>query len=327
MEMIFPESFGTGDLVGLASPASPVAAGEEELCQKWLEALGFRVQMGETLRKRERVRGYLAGDARSRAEDLNRMFKDPKIKAIFCVRGGYGSAQLLEHLDYDAIRRNPKPLIGYSDITSIHCGIQKKCGLVTFHGPMVRPDLQAPETLWETEMNMEGLAFTVKSLFAACRGKERLFENPPGEPLLPVREGRAGGRLLGGNLSVLVRLLGTPYCPDFKDSILFLEDVGERLPRMDLCLTQLKLAGILEQVRGILLGDFTDCTNAGYEETVDSRTFLKEWEWPEGIPVISNICSDHRWPMATLPLGAGCEIEGTGNGNRGTGSFRFMGLL
>ena len=111
MEMIFPESFGTGDLVGLASPASPVAAGEEELCQKWLEALGFRVQMGETLRKRERVRGYLAGDARSRAKDLNRMFKDPKIKAIFCVRGGYGSAQLLEHLEYDAISRTPKPQI------------------------------------------------------------------------------------------------------------------------------------------------------------------------------------------------------------------------
>lgn len=305
MEMVFPEGFHTGDLVGLAAPASPVAAGEEELCQKRLEALGFQVQMGGTLKRRENVRGYLAGDARRRAEDLNRMFGDSKIKAVFCIRGGYGSSQLLEYLDYDAIRKNPKPLIGYSDITSLHCGIQKKCGLVTFHGPMVRPDFRE-------EKDREGLSFTLKSLFAACGGgKEQPFENPPKEPVLAIREGRARGRLLGGNLSVLVRLLGTPYCPDFADSILFLEDVGERLPRVDLCLTQLKLAGVLKQVRGILLGDFTDCTNEGYQEGLDSRTFLQEWEWPEGIPVVSNICSDHRRPMATLPLGAGCRIEGS----------------
>lgn len=301
--MVFPECFQTGDLVGLAAPASPVAAGEEELCRRRLEALGFSVQMGETLKNRENVRGYLAGDARRRAEDLNRMFADPEIKAIFCIRGGYGSAQLLEYLDYDSIRKNPKPLIGYSDITSLHCAIQKKCGLVTFHGPMVRPDLME-------QKRREGLSYTWESLLLACGGGAlRNFGNPPGEPLGVIRAGRAKGRLLGGNLSVLVRLLGTPYCPDFRDSILFLEDVGERLPRVDLCLTQLRLSGVFGQVRGILLGDFTDCTNERYLEGLDSRMFLKEWEWPDGIPVISNVCSDHRWPMGTLPLGATCCIE------------------
>ena len=299
--MIFPKKPKPGALVGLAAPASPVSEQECCRCVRQLKTMGYRVLPGETLYQPHRLRGYLAGEAGVRARDLNRMFADPDVEAVFCVRGGYGSAQLLEYLDYDCIRKNPKAFIGYSDVTSLHGAIQKHCGLVTFHGPMVKSDM------------INGLDdYSKKSLYAALgmkTGESVAFCNPPGEEFTVIREGSAHGRLVGGNLSVFARSLGTAYVPDTRGCILFLEDTGESIQRLDMYLTQLRLAGIFEEVEGVLLGGFIKCPGEGANGVPGAEDFLYQWFGALSIPVLGNLYSDHRSPTGTLPLGCLCRMD------------------
>lgn len=297
--MYFPKALEPGACVGLIAPASPVSHQERVQCEAKLWELGFSVVTGEALGRDENRYGYLAGSAKARAEDLNRMFADERVEAVFCVRGGYGSAQILKYLDYASIRRNPKIFVGYSDITALHSVLQRYCGLVTFHGPMVRPNLLP-----------EPDAYTLENLMAACSMEDFLeYVSPVGEETYVIREGCAQGVLVGGNLSVLARSLGTFYAPITDEKILFLEDVGECIPRIHMYLTQMKEAGIFHNVAGVLLGDFTDCTNQGYDESLTVKDFLHIWFSQLKVPVIGNICSDHRRPMATLPFGAVCRIN------------------
>lgn len=310
---------------GLIAPASPITPGEHIKCVKVLEQLGFTVAEGESLKQDENKYGYLAGEARKRAKDVNDMFADPQVEAIFCTRGGYGSMELLEYLDYELIAANPKIFVGYSDITSLHTAFAKYCGFVTFHGPMVKPDLlsviedgQESDNDEKMEQEKEAeLKYMMESLQAAWDfGRKGItFQNPTGEKIRVLNQGRtkAGyveGRLFGGNLSVLARLLGTVFSPVGNGEILFLEDIGESISRIHMCLIQMKLAGMFQGVQGILLGDFTDCTNEKYDDSLEVEHFLQEWLEPLGIPVLCNICSDHRKPMGTLPLGAWCHVEG-----------------
>lgn len=303
--MIFPGKLRQGACVGLVAPASPVTREERLKCEQRLCELGFSVVVGESLLRDENYYGYLAGGAKERAEDLIRMFQDDRVEAVFCTRGGYGSMELLPYLDYGCIGRNPKIFAGFSDITAMHTALGKYCNLVTFHGPMVRSNL-----LGEPD------GYTLESFFAVCNmEKATEFHNPPGEEINVLWEGSAGGTLVGGNLSVLARALGTPYgLSPREECILFLEDVGESIPRIHMYLTQLQYAGVFDQVRGILLGDFTDCTNEGYDERLTAVDFLKYWLKALKVPVIANVCSDHRRPMGTLPLGAFCRMEGGRNG-------------
>lgn len=293
-----------GDTVGLIAPSSPVSARERRSCVKKLTEMGYRTVMGENLKKDENLHGYLAGTARARAEEINKMFARNSVKAVFCVRGGYGSSLLLPFLDYDRIGRNPKIFVGYSDVTSLHTVLRQKCGLVTFHGPMVKSNMIED---WD--------AYTERSLYRALNlGAEQYFENPPGEAFITIASGQAEGILIGGNLSVLARSLGTPYQPDTENSILFLEDVGESIPRIHMYLTQMKYARMLQRVRGILLGGFTDCRNPAKKEYL-VLDFLKEQLSGLGIPVMGNVYSDHRKPMGTLPLGACCRMDTGGRGS------------
>lgn len=320
-DMIFPKALKPGACVGLLAPSSPITREERILCEKKLREMGYCVLTGETLKRDEKLHGYLAGDAQSRAADINHMFADAEVDAIFCVRGGYGSSQLLKYLDYGCIRRNPKIFIGYSDITSLHTAFQKYCNLVTFHGPMVLPDLAAGKdmdleeaadsaTVDEAGKVKADAVYTIKGLYAACNiEKSMIFENPPGQELRVINEGCGEGRLAGGNLSVLARSLGTAFSPATEGSILFLEDVGESVPRLDMYLTQMQYAGIFTGVKGILLGDFTECSNEKYDKKLDVDTFLKQWFQKLKIPVLANVCSDHRKPMGTLPLGAFCRMR------------------
>ena len=310
--MIYPKPIAPGAGVGLIAPGSPVTPEERRYCQRILGALGFSVITGEALKRDDDLHGYLAGTAMDRARDINRMFADPGVEAIFCVRGGYGSSQLLPYLDYDCIHRNPKIFVGYSDVTSIHTVLQSFCGMVTFHGPMVKPDLGRLT---------EGKEYMLRSLFTALGGKDAwVFENPPGEELPILVPGYGEGILTGGNLSVLARSLGTPYAPKTCGKILFLEDIGESIPRIHMYLTQMQYAGVFEGVRGVLLGDFTDCggeaktADAGEEsgsrrDLWNARSLLEEFLKGSGLPVIGNVCSDHRHPMGTLPLGAFCRLR------------------
>ena len=216
--MVFPPSVKPGDTVMLVSPSSPLVKDQpvEELARQ-VEALGFRVRVGASCHS-STARGYAAAPPEVRAADIHTGFADPSVRAVWCTRGGSTAWQLLPLLDYDLIRANPKPLIGFSDVTTLHLAVGQRCGLVTYHGPTANRVFG-----WG-----EGDGFSWPSLCRALGEWEELaVENPPGEPIVALRPGQAEGRLTGGNLSLVAASLGTPWQIDARDKILFLEDVGE----------------------------------------------------------------------------------------------------
>ncbi|HEY0255802.1 MAG TPA: LD-carboxypeptidase, partial [Candidatus Methylacidiphilales bacterium] len=219
--ILFPPRFAGNDTVGLVAPASPPddPAKIEEVIER-LTAHGFKVRLGKHLRKRE---GYLAGSDEERAEDFNALVADPEVKAIFALRGGYGSCRILPLLDYAAIRANPKPFIGYSDNTALHQAILRKSGLITFHGPNAMEAFLPENEVICRRMLMEPFDPAASLLFSR--------KDANGIGLKTIVSGHAAGRLIGGNMTCLLRLIGTPYAPDFRDSILFLEDIGEKAYR------------------------------------------------------------------------------------------------
>ena len=299
--MVFPERLREGDTVGLVSPAFPVKEEERDGCVKLLEGMGYRVKLGTCLENMYNFHNYLAGDAGARGEDINRMFADPQVKAVFCVRGGYGSSQIMKYLDFDLVKQNPKIFVGYSDITNLHSAFQMFGNLVTFHGPMVC-----------SNMLKDFDAYTRSGLFAALNMEEELeFRNPPGEEgFKTIRGGEAEGILAGGNISVLARACGTFYQLDTRGKILFLEDVEESIPRLDMYFTHLENAGLMDGVAGIVLGEFYKCSNERYDASYDLETFLHDRFAGYKVPVMYHVASDHSNPMGTLPMGAICRIDG-----------------
>lgn len=303
-EIIKPEHLRPGDTVALINPASATAFRDSvQIVRESMEALGLKVRMGENVLGR---RGYFAGTDEERADDLNRQFADPEIKGIVAVRGGWGCARILPLVDFDSIRKNPKILVGYSDVTALLLSIYAKTGLVTFHGPVG----MGPWNSFSTD-------YFKKILF---QKQVPVLKNPEnkGDNLTQVRDrvvtitpGRATGRLLGGNLTVLSAIIGSGYLPDWKDSILFLEDVGENIYRIDRMLTQLKLAGILDAAKGFIFGKCTDCgPGEGYgsltlEELFDD--FIK----PLGIPAWQGAMIGHEADKFTLPIGIEAAINST----------------
>ncbi len=298
---ILPERLHPGDTVALVAPASPPPDPRAiDLSISALEELGFRVKLAPHARQRY---GFLAGADRERAGDLMRMFGDRKVKAIFCVRGGYGTGRLLSLLDYGIVRRNPKIFVGYSDITALHCALLRKANLLSFHGPMLSSDIIKPDFP----------AFARESLLRALMGAPTL----PGAagigcdcPLKTVsilRRGMASGQLIGGNLSLLCALLGTPFQPSFKGKILFLEDVDEPPYRLDRMLTHLLNAGVLQTVAGVAVGVCEHCadpkakTAREYRQTLDD--VLKERLLPLKVPVVTGLPFGHTRYNATLPIG------------------------
>lgn len=300
--MIFPKPLKHGDRVGLAAPSSPVSREDRDRCVLQLESMGYQVSIGDCLRNLKNLHGYLAGTAKERAQELNRMFAAPQIRAIFCIRGGYGSSQIMRYLDYGTIGRNPKIFIGYSDITNLHTAFQQFCSLVTFHGPMVK-----------SNMIPKFDSYNHESLFAALQMGERMeFLNPEGEEYQVFHEGMAAGMVTGGNLAVLARSCGTFYQPDTAGKILFLEDVGESVPSLHMYLTQMEEVGLFDHAAGILLGDFTDCTNDRYEAAYAAERLLREWAQSLSIPVLAHVRSGHGKFIGTIPFGTCCSMDTAG---------------
>jgi len=291
ISQIKPKKLCPGDTIGLISPASP---GNIELTMAgihWLEEQGFRVELGKTV---EQTLGYLAGTDADRAADINVMFASPAIDGIFCLRGGYGTMRLLELLDYECIRTHPKVFLGYSDVTALHISIGQRTGLVTFHGPMVASDMG------------KGLSdYTWDSFYRAVTTSKPLgvVLNPPHvNPPVFIASGRAQGCLAGGNLSMIVSTLGTPYEIDTSDKILCIEEVGEAPYRMDRMLTQLLLAGKLQAAAGIVVAVCADC------DRDDPPSFTVEEVLRERLgnlnkPVLYNLHFGHTEEKATLPMG------------------------
>lgn len=297
--MQFPPRLKKGDTILLVSPSSPLSADQPvEAIAAEVEKLGFRVKIGDSCRG-STPSGYAAAPPEVRAADLNRGFADPEIAAVWCVRGGSTAWQLLPLLDYPRIAAHPKPFIGFSDITTLHLAIQRRCGFATFHGPTANCVLR-----WEPD------DFSWRSLRAALDMGDCLeFENPPGEEVKALRPGRARGRLIGGNLSLATASVGTPWQINARDCILYLEDVGEGVYALEAMLWQLKAAGVLDSAAGLAFGAFTKCSNAyredyGPEELL--RDFFAGWEKP----ILYNVRSAHCRPMATLPMGAACAVDG-----------------
>ncbi|WP_373370787.1 S66 peptidase family protein [Lederbergia panacisoli] len=280
-----------GDTIGLTAPAGPVNKGRLQQAISVINEMGFNVEVGETCY--EQYGGYLAGTPIQRAAELNSMFANHEISAIFCLRGGYGSLHLLPLLDYETIKRNPKLFIGYSDITALHIAFQQICYLPTIHGPMPASDL------------VDGDEFTLKSLYCVLTEYPYVgpIENPENEPINCLVPGVAKGVLIGGNLSVLVSTLGTPYEIDTKGKILFLEDIGEEPYRIDRMLTQLSLAGKFSDAVGIVLGTWTECSSERYANGFQVEDLFEKIIAPTGKPTIFNVSAGHGKPTLSLPLG------------------------
>lgn len=303
--LLKPPHLELGDAVGIVAPASAPAAPQNiDLCIAAVEKLGFKPRLAPHARNRW---GFLAGTDRDRASDLMKMFINPKIRAVFCVRGGYGTARLLPLLDYNLIRKNPKVLVGYSDITSLHCALLVKSGLVSFHGPMLNSDF------------MKGTCpgFTVQSLLRTItvpRPPGSVCQGYSGRAVEGLRPGTVSGRLVGGNLSILCASLGTPYQPSFRKRILFFEDVDEVPYRFDRMLTQLLNSGHLHEVAGIAIGINKNCKDPKAKTAGEYRQSLldviRERLSPLGVPVVVGLPFGHVASNATLPLGAGALLDG-----------------
>jgi len=302
--LIFPPRLASGDTIGIAAPASPPDKPEiiDEVINRF-GGLGFKIKPGKYLRKRE---GYLAGSDEDRAADINAFFADPEVKGIFALRGGYGSCRILPLLDYAAIRANPKALVGYSDITAMHLAILVKSGLVTFHGSNASSAFTPGNIVACRRMLMVDAA--VPGGGAVDPALSILFSrsDPRGGNIKTVVPGRAKGQLLGGNMTCLLRLIGTPYAPDFKGVILFLEDTGEKAYRVDGMFTHLRLAGILSQISGLVLGQFDHADSAEQDRIA---ACLEREAKRIGVPCVSGAPIGHFPEQIIVPQGAQAELD------------------
>ena len=308
---LLPVPLAKGDTIGLVSPSSAFEDSFSlQLAREAMEALGFVVKTGAHYGDR---RGHLAGSDADRAGDLNAMFADRSVKAIVCTRGGSGAARLLPLLDYTAIQRNPKVLLGYSDITALHCAIQARTGLVTFHGPIGSGS-------WNR--------FNVDQFQRVLLQRELVqYQNKleQGDELVPRRNrtttitpGKVQGELVGGNLSVLVALAGSPYMPDFSGKILFLEDVSEAPYRIDRMLSTLKLMGALDEIAGFIFGDCSDCNPGGGYGSLTLEQILDDYIRPLKIPAYSGAMIGHIREQFIVPVGGKVELDAD------AGSFRLL---
>jgi muramoyltetrapeptide carboxypeptidase len=309
---IKPPRLNYGDTVGIIAPASaPPDPKAIDRSIEVLERLGFKPKLARNARKRW---GFLAGSDRERAGDLMKMFLDRKVNAIICVRGGYGTARLLPLLDYDQIRANPKILVGYSDITSLHCAFLVKANLISFHGPMLNSDFikdDLPEFTLQSFLRMLMEAKPAGSVRGRSNVEGRRKKT---EDVSVTRGGRTSGQLIGGNLSLICTTLATPYQPNFKNRILFLEDLDEVPYRFDRMLTHLLNAGLLQQVAGIAIGTNKDCIDPKakgckeYRQTMED--VFKERLAALKVPVVLGLPFGHVALNATLPVGVRATLDG-----------------
>lgn len=298
MILLKPKALELGDTIGIIAPSSPVPKDTVEKSLEIFTQYGYRVKLGKTVHDQY---GYLAGTDEARAHDVNRMFADQDVDAIFCLRGGYGSPRILDRIDYECIRNNPKIFVGYSDITALHAAIHQKTGLVTFHGPMVAELVKSPHPLtWPT-------------LFAhltSC-GPVGRYTEPADMFQYSITEGEAEGPLVGGNLCLLVAALGTPYEIETKDKILFIEDIGEEPYSIDRMLTQMSLAGKLQSAKGIVFTDLSEADPKVYKNSLTIEQILHDIVKPIGIPSYYGLKAGHCQPNLTMPYGVHTRLNAT----------------
>lgn len=309
LPLVKPRVLHPGDTVGLITPSTYVSDPDELLlAERTVAHFGLKLKMGANVRKRT---GYLGGTARERLDDLHTMFRDPEVNAVFCIRGGYGSPQLLDGIDYALIRKNPKIFLGYSDITALHLAIHKRAGLVTFHGPVALSRFSE-----YTQEHFRKALFETAPLGRLSNPPET-NDLRPNHLLRTIRPGVASGRVIGGNLSLIAATMGTPFEIDTRGKIFFIEDVGEQPYSVDRMLTQLRLAGKLDAAAGIVFGECSKCEPREFRPSFDSTFSLGEVldDILGGlkIPVMTGLTIGHTADQLTLPLGVMATLD-TGKG-------------
>lgn len=290
---IKPKKLRRKDLIGIISPAS--ATNDEKLVEngiKYIESLGYKTIVGKNVGK---VRGYLAGTDEERIDDIHQMFGDKNVKAIFCLRGGYGAFRLLDKIDYKLIQKNPKIFVGFSEITALQMAFLKKSNLISFAGPMVVPNFSSEIDTFTEERFWRSITSTASRERIQISAKQQLSK---------IKIGQTTGRLIGGNLSVFSALIGTGYVPELMNKILFLEEIDEPPYKIDRMLNQLKLNNSFKKLNGIILGSF----KGGIEQDKNKKTLTLEEVWNDyfesvKIPVIHSFPHGHIKDMVTMPLG------------------------
>jgi len=287
-----PQKLNKGDTIGIISPAGNVRELLQfDLCKKFFEDRGYKVKISPNALEQK---GYFAGSDENRLHDLILFFQDPEIKAILCSRGGYGTYRLLDKIDYDIIRQNSKIFAGYSDITALINVFYEKSSLVCFHAPLALSDFGVKDIE----------SYTANNFFEILEGKAKIpYKFSQSSEYRCIFAGETEAELMGGNLTLLCGLLGTPYFPSLDGKLLLLEDVGESLYKIDRMLVQLKLAGVFEKVKGILFAGFskTDEGEKSYKLVVDD--IIKEILGEYKIPVGYGFSASHEGAKSTLPLG------------------------
>lgn len=302
-KLIKPQKLREGDTIALVTPGSYITQQEKEESINNLRNLGFNVTYSDRLMQKN---GYFSATDKERAADLNEMFERKDVRGIMCARGGYGCARILPYLDYDLIKNNPKVLIGFSDVTALQYAIYKNSDLITFHGPVSISSFSS---------------FSVKNFRNVLMNPNEELElqnsttdnnyNPYG--ITVIAEGIAKGELVGGNLSIVVSMIGTEYDIDFSGKIVFLEEFIEEPYRIDRMLTQLIQAGKFENAAGIALGVFKLCepdkTNPSFNNSFSLMEVLVDRLGKLGIPVVYGLSFGHVADKFTLPFGGRAELN------------------
>ena len=292
MKLLKPKALFPGATVGIVAPASWAKDVRLRRGLGWLKKTGFNVKLFLSPKLKY---GYLSGPDEVRARLFNQAFADSQVDAVICARGGYGALRMLDKIDFDLIRRNPKIFVGFSDITAIHFALYRKTGLCTFHGPMVADF---------------GTSYNRQHLLRALSSKKPFgtVEFPRDRKPKCLCPGVASGPLLGGNLSLVAKLIGTPYMPSLKGAILFLEDTHDSPYRIDGYLAQLRLAGVFDQIAGLILADFTR-TGRPDKNELSLKTIFADFFHKAPFPVALNFPFGHSKNKFTLPLGVRATLD------------------
>jgi muramoyltetrapeptide carboxypeptidase len=274
---------------------------EYTFAKEAMEAMGLKVKVGDNFKNRF---GHLAGTDEERAADFNAMFADPEVKAIICLRGGSGAARILPLIDYEQVKANPKPLLGYSDITALHCALHSQTGLISFHGPNGSGSWNSFHANQFQQLFFDQKLLSFKN--EVTKGDDLVAK---GNRIQTLTKGMVEGKILGGNLTVLTALSGSIYYPDFQDSILFIEDVGEDPYRIDRMMSTLKLNGTLGKIKGFVFGQCSDCKpGSGYGAfTVDQ--IMDQYIIPLNIPAYIGAMIGHISKQFIIPVGARVRLN------------------
>jgi muramoyltetrapeptide carboxypeptidase len=320
---IFPKALAPGDTIVFVAPAKYLDKERVALAKTRLEEMDFNVRLPDNL---FRKKGFLGGSDEERSAELMEAFTDPEVDAIFPGTGGYGTTRILDKLDYDVIRRNPKVFIGFSDITALHVAINQRTGLITFHSPNPMFGLGGDTNLsplaakwfWRALLAQEynpvderlskGYTIHTRPGDTGKSGDAEIFDDVP--RAVTMASGKARGRLIGGNLSILHALMGTPYEIETDGKILFLEDVGEAPYRVDRMLSTLRLAGKLDKLSGVILGAFTAREEEDqWDDDASIDDVLRDYFADLGVPVLAHFPVGHVRYNTTLPVGALVELD------------------